>query len=93
MGCFWLYVGYISISEDFVAIDGTIQNYNWITYNGYDNYTDSQLYTIAVYFTVTTITTVGFGDVSGHNSSERCVCMVMMILGVVLFSLISSSIT
>ena len=51
------------------------------------------MYTIAFYFTVTTITTVGYGDISGHNSTERCICIVMMICGVVLFSLISSSIT
>ena len=93
MGCFWIYVGFISNTEDFVANDGTIQNYNWISANGYDNYTDTQLYMIAFYFTVTTITTVGFGDIVGENSTERYICILMMILGVVLFSLISSSIT
>ena len=41
MGCFWIYVGFISNTEDFVANDGTIQNYNWISANGYDNYTDT----------------------------------------------------
>lgn len=51
------------------------------------------MYTIAFYFTVTTITTVGYGDISGHNSTERFICILMMICGVVLFSLISSSIT
>jgi hypothetical protein len=93
MGCFWIFIADLSLSEDFVASDGTIENYNWVTYNQYDNYTNLQMYTIAFYFTVTTITTVGYGDISGHNSTERCICILMMICGVVLFSLISSSIT
>jgi len=93
MGCFWIFIADLSLSENFVATDGSLQNYNWVTYNQYDNYTNMQMYTIAFYFTVTTITTVGYGDISGHNSTERCICIVMMICGVVLFSLISSSIT
>ena len=51
------------------------------------------MYTIGIYFTVTTIATVGYGDITGKNSIERLICMLMMVVGVILFSVIGSSIT
>jgi hypothetical protein len=30
MGCFWIFIAGLGLSEDFVDTDGTIQNYNWI---------------------------------------------------------------
>jgi len=39
-----------------------------------------------LYFTITTITTVGFGDLSGTNTLEEGYCAVIMIVGVSLFS-------
>jgi hypothetical protein len=58
-----------------------------------DNFTNFQIYTVSFYFTVTTITTVGYGDISGSNSSEKYVSNFIMVLGVILFSLISTAIT
>jgi len=42
---------------------------------------------------VTTITTVGYGDISGTNTLERYVAVIIMVMGVVIFSVVSSSIT
>ena len=42
---------------------------------------------------MTTITTVGYGDISGTNTSEKYVSNLIMVLGVILFSLISTEIT
>jgi len=36
---------------------------------------------------------VGYGDISGSNSSEKYVSNFIMVLGVILFSLISTAIT
>jgi hypothetical protein len=57
------------------------------------NLTNFQLYSTAFYFTVTTITTVGYGDISGTNTLERYVAVLIMVMGVVIFSVVSSSIT
>jgi hypothetical protein len=43
-------------------------------------------YLISVYWTVTTITTVGYGDISGTNNVERMFAAVTMIGGVIAFS-------
>lgn len=40
----------------------------------------------AFYWTVTTITTVGYGDILAYNNVERIYCSVIMIIGVFLYS-------
>jgi hypothetical protein len=39
------------------------------------------------------VTTVGYGDISGTNTSEKYVCICMMVFGVMFFSVISGSIS
>lgn len=56
-----------------------------------ENYKPIELYAVAFYWSVTTITTVGYGDISGTNNFERLFCSVMMIAGVVSFSFASGS--
>ena len=48
---------------------------NWVTNNGFENYSQFQLYTASLYYTITTISTVGYGDITGTNSYERYVCV------------------
>ena len=38
------------------------------------------------YFMITTITTVGYGDISGINTIERIYCIIIMLIGVLTFS-------
>jgi len=51
----------------------------------------SELYALSFYWTITTITTVGYGDVSGKNSTEWVFCSLMMIVGVISFSFANGS--
>ncbi|MFN9899486.1 MAG: ion channel [bacterium] len=55
-----------------------------------DEATDFQKYTASFYFSVTTITTVGYGDISAHNSLERIIAIMIEISGVVFFSIVSA---
>ena len=54
---------------------------------GYTEYMDVQLYIISLYFTVTTIVTVGYGDITPKNSGERIICVLLMLIGVISFSI------
>ena len=50
------------------------------------DYSDIEIYTSAFYFTVATIVTVGYGDISAANSFERAYVILLMLIGVVTFS-------
>ncbi len=41
---------------------------------------------MGIYFTITTITTVGYGDISGNTIGERALCNILMLIGVVSYS-------
>jgi voltage-gated potassium channel Kch len=51
-----------------------------------------ELYLYAYYWAVTTLTTVGYGDISGGTTSERILCMVWMMVGVAFYSFTVGSI-
>ena len=48
-------------------------------------------YLTSFYFTITTITTVGYGDISGSTNVEKIFCILMMLTGVISFSVLSGS--
>ena len=51
----------------------------------------SEKYLTSIYFTVTTITTVGYGDVSISTKLEKIFCIFTMLTGVIAFSFASGS--
>ena len=51
----------------------------------------SEQYLTSIYFTVTTITTVGYGDVSISTKMEKIFCILTMLIGVIAFSFASGS--
>ena len=59
---------------------------SWITSGGYEKLEPGKLYLVSLYFTITTITTVGYGDISATNSTERVFCILIMLMGVIGFS-------
>jgi hypothetical protein len=54
---------------------------------------DSDLYVTSFYFTTTTILTVGYGDISAVNMSEKILCIILMIIGVISFSFATGSLS
>ena len=51
-----------------------------------------EIYINAFYFTVTTMTTVGYGDMSARTTPERIFCIILMVVGVIVFTFISGAI-
>ena len=60
-------------------------------YLEYGNNEDS-IYVVAFYWTITTITTVGYGDITGTNTLERLFSSLIILIGVVAFSFVQGSI-
>lgn len=59
----------------------------------YEDQNTTNLYLSSIYYTITTITTVGYGDISAENSLERGVSILVMIVGVISFSFATGSLS
>ena len=66
---------------------------NWIYAKGYIDSPAYELYITSFYFTVTTLVTVGYGDITAVSPQEKIMCIVMMILGVLTFSFVTGSLS
>lgn len=73
-------------SRVFVARFDPASKSNWIYNGSFQDFDDLSLYVAAFYFTVTTIVTVGFGDIHAVNMAEMLICIFLMLIGVISFS-------
>tara|TARA_B110000285_G_C15057242_1_gene580273 strand:+ start:719 stop:1018 length:300 start_codon:yes stop_codon:yes gene_type:complete len=82
--CIWIITAAIVDHENYI---GTwMESYA----NDYGD-SNSAIYLISTYWTITTITTVGYGDISGTNLAEMAISVVMMLVGVISFSFANAS--
>jgi hypothetical protein len=59
---------------------------NWIYSKGITDMSEGELYMTSFYFTITTIVTVGYGDITAISVIEKIVAVLLMITGVIAFS-------
>ena len=81
LATFWIMIGQY---EFVVNHDG------WLT-PGVDSLSKAEIYLKAFYFIVTTMTTVGYGDMGGSTYLQQFFCIGLMLGGVFIFSMISGS--
>ena len=81
VSCLWIFFGYF----DFID--------SWLDNEAVDAMSGGELYLTSLYFTTTTISTVGYGDISGNTIVEKIFCIFVMIIGVISFSFASASLT
>lgn len=81
VACIWIIIA---------NMDNDVEN-SWIT--GYDKSNRSELYLTAFYFTVTTITTVGYGDMPISTKLEKIIVIFIMLAGVIGFAMASGALT
>ena len=74
VGCFWCLVGSSSGSNE---SDG-----GWVSRYSYEEKSTGIRYVAALYWAFSTLTTVGYGDISARTPQEQVYSMVMMLLGV-----------
>ena len=65
---------------------------NWITKNGFQNQSIPMLYLTSFYYLITTMTTVGYGDISCASLSEIIFQIVVLSVGITVYSWIVSNI-
>jgi hypothetical protein len=65
----------------------------WVARLGYLDQSYYDLYIIAIYWTLTTVTTVGYGDVSAFTTAEKVYNLFIMSFGVIMYSFAIGSLT
>jgi hypothetical protein len=65
---------------------------NWAATAGIVGATPADQYVRSLYWTITTMTTVGFGDITPSRTSEYLIAMIVMLLGASLYAFIVASI-
>ena len=74
-----------TVSNIFIFI-GRNEYPNWIIYYGYDSYSYLKLYLTAIYYTIETLTTVGYGDLTCITPKEKLFGLFMEIVGIFAYS-------
>lgn len=60
----------------------------WVVRRGIQDSEPLVLYLSSFYWAITTLATVGFGDIHAHTEMEMCICMAWMMFGVGFYSVI-----
>jgi len=76
--CIWHYISFF----------GGDETNNWIDSNGYRESPTHIRYIASLYFVFQTITTVGYGDIGTRSKMEFIVTILLMFIGVVLYSVV-----
>ena len=85
-GCLWILIGLISFNEH---DDG------WIKYNVEESQIQRDeffsLYISSVYWVITTISSVGFGDICGHTMHENLFQIFVEMCGLAIFGYLTGT--
>ena len=65
---------------------------NWLTFYAYQDELTFDKFWASLYYTYTTFTTTGYGDIIPHTNTELFMTILMMVIGVILYSMIYSRI-
>lgn len=83
MACLWFFIA---------KLEGLGPD-SWVVRGGYMEATDGEIYVASFYWALTTLTTVGYGDISAETFLERIFAMIIMFTGVLYISFVVSNLT
>jgi CRP-like cAMP-binding protein len=83
MACFWYFAAKLNdIGPD-----------TWVFRFGYLDASEGRLYLASLYWALTTLATVGYGDITPGTNIEKCLAMAWMLFGMIFFSFTIGSLT
>jgi hypothetical protein len=91
--CLWILLAELFKLDDYeISNDEDPYENTWMyKYSQEEHLNDLELYFTSFYWCITTITTIGYGDISGTTTLERVFCSIVMIIGVVSFSFLNGA--
>jgi len=97
VSCFWHFLTTDDVRDD-VSPDYSNDRPNpdgntWTTRFGYETSSLGTRYIASFYWTISTMLSIGYGDISGVNSSERIYCICTELVGAVLFGAVIAQVT
>ena len=66
---------------------------NWIILNDFNMSSFPTIYLASIYFLITTVTSVGYGDITGNTFTEFCFQIVILLVGIIAYSWLISSLS
>ena len=66
---------------------------SWIIKFGFSDYSYGELYFIGIYYIITTVTTVGYGDITCATPNEKIFGIIVEIVGIIAYSYVLTSIS
>ena len=79
------------LASTWIYLGRTIEE-SWVEMNNFDKDDIKKLYITSVYWVITTLTTVGYGDFKGFQSNEYIFQMAVEFIGIGFFSFLMGSI-
>ena len=86
-------LSFLNLSSCFYIFIGRNSLHGWIFYDNLETKNFSHIYLAAVYYIITTVTTVGYGDLIGKNLNEIIFQVIILIAGTCIYSWLISSIS
>ena len=81
--CLWVFVAVLESNDD----PSQLYVGTWLEKK--KDLNGPQIYCLAFYWVMTTLTTVGYGDITISNGTEQIFCIILMVCGVVWFAAIN----
>ncbi|MGF1492695.1 MAG: ion transporter [Microcoleaceae cyanobacterium] len=79
VACIWYLIGSIAVANAQIS---------WLTNSGLENVLPRTKYLHSLYWSITTLTTVGYGDITPENDVEIIFSLMVMFLGVAIYAFI-----
>ena len=82
VGCIWHLIAIFDGVRDIYTNYWIVPEDSWMARHAIQNETSTTRYVASVYWSFTTLTTVGFGDITGRTVEEKLFSMAVMVLGI-----------
>ncbi|CEM05198.1 unnamed protein product [Vitrella brassicaformis CCMP3155] len=86
MWCHWTSCVFYVLARSSFDQSGSFFDDSWVVVKEYEDASVDAKYAASFYFAMSTVTTIGYGDITGKSRDERIFCIFAMLMGASLFA-------